>query len=194
VSAQDRMAGNGDENDQSGERRRPGLLRQAVEFVFMLGLAWVLALGVRTYVVEPYIVPTGSMIPTVIPGDTILGSKILLRFRAPAQGDIVMVADPEGKLPNLMKRVVAVGGQTVDIRDGKLLIDGVPQSEPYVQGAVTEPGPYPLPVAIPAGYVWLMGDNRGNSKDARWFGPQPASSVRAIAFFRYWPANRMGTP
>jgi signal peptidase I len=160
----------------------------------MLAVAWALAQVVRMFVIEPYVVPTGSMIPTVIPKDTILGSKILLRFRGPEPGDIVMVADPEGKLPNLMKRVIAVGGETVDIKDGRLLIDGAAQNEPYVAGAPTEPGPYPLPVTIPAGFVWLMGDNRTNSKDSRWFGPQPASSVRAIAFFRYWPLDRLGTP
>jgi signal peptidase I len=178
----------------SDERGRPGLLRQAVEFVIMLAVAWLLAQGVRMYLVEPYVVPTGSMIPTVIPKDTILGSKIVLRFRDPQVGDIVMVADPEGKLPNLMKRIIAIGGQTVDIRDDRVLIDGTPKDEPYTEGAPTQPGPYPMPVTVPAGYVWLMGDNRTNSKDSRWFGPQPASSVRAIAFFRYWPLDRIGTP
>jgi signal peptidase I len=196
VSPRDRdvQNGTGDGEASDQEARRPGFLRQTGEFAIMLAVAWALAQVVRMFVVEPYVVPTGSMIPTVIPKDTILGSKILLRFRGPEPGDIVMVADPEGKLPNLMKRVIAVGGETVDIKNGRLLIDGAAQNEPYVAGAPTEPGPYALPVTIPDGFVWLMGDNRTNSKDSRWFGPQPASSVRAIAFFRYWPLDRIGTP
>jgi signal peptidase I len=173
---------------------RSGFLRQTAEFAVMLAIAWALAQVVRMFLVEPYVVPTGSMIPTVIPRDTILGSKILLRFRQPEAGDIVMAADPEGKLPNIMKRVIAVGGQTVDIKGDRLLIDGQPKEEPYVAGAPTLPGPFPLPVTVPAGDVWLMGDNRTNSKDSRWFGPQPSSSIRAIAFFRYWPPDRIGTP
>jgi signal peptidase I len=153
----------------------------------MVATAFVLALAIKTWVVQPFIVPSGSLEPTIQVGERILVNKFIYRFHSPNRGDIVVFADPYGKLPALVKRVVAVGGDEVDIHDGKLWINGKEQDEPYTHGKPTEPGTVPMPLKVPAGYVFLMGDNRTNSGDARFFGPQPITKVEGEAFCIYWP-------
>jgi signal peptidase I len=170
-------------------------VRWLIETAVLVGLAFLLAQGIKTYVVQPYIVPTGSMIPTIELRDRVLAEKISYRFRDPRQGEIVVFQNPDSSDPVakiLIKRVIAVGGQTVDLADGKVYVDGQPLAEPYVHGKVSDPGTVPMPVEVPTGYVWLMGDNRPNSGDSRFFGPQPVSAVDGRAFFTYWPPSRMG--
>ena len=170
-------------------------VRWLLETAVLVGLAFLLAQGIKTFIVQPYIVPTGSMIPTIELKDRVLAEKISYRFREPEQGEIVVFENPDSSDPVakiLIKRVIAVGGQTVDLKDGKVYVDGEELSEPYVHGKVTDPGTVPLPIDIPPGYVWLMGDNRPNSGDSRFFGPQPTSAVDGRAFFTYWPPGRMG--
>ena len=94
------------------------------EFVLMLGAALLLAFLIRTFVIEPYRVPTGSMIPTIEIGDQVIVNKFVFRFRDPHQGDIVILDDPTHATPMLIKRVIAVGGQTVDVKEGKVWVDG----------------------------------------------------------------------
>jgi signal peptidase I len=154
-------------------------------------LAFALASGIRTFVVQPYVIPTGSMIPTIEIGERVLANKFVYRFSTPQPGDVVVFDDPTGTVPTLIKRVVAVGGQTIDILDGAVYVDGKKLDEPYTYGKQTEAGDVLLPLKIPEGEVWLMGDNRTNSHDARWFGAQPASIIKGKAFLRYWPLNRI---
>jgi signal peptidase I len=113
-------------------------------------------------------------------------------MREPEAGDIVVFDDPSGQHPQLIKRVIAVGGQTVDVREGTVYVDGKALDEAYTHGKPSEPGSVPLPTAVPEGYVWLMGDNRPESGDSRFFGPQPIESVRGRAFWTYWPLSRFG--
>lgn len=168
----------------------PSFVRWLGELVLMVVLAFALATGIRTYVIQPYVIPTGSMIPTIGIGERVLANKFIYRFGTPQVGDVVVFDDPTGTVPTLIKRVVAIGGQTIDIHDGAVYIDGVKLDEPYTHGKPTEPGDVILPLKIPEGQVWLMGDNRTNSHDARWFGAQPAKIIHGRAFVRYWPLNR----
>lgn len=186
--------GTDDSEPKTDEEREeaPSAGRQLIELVITLALAFLLAMLVRTFVVEPFVIPTGSMIPTIMERDQVLVNKFIFRFRPPQAGDIVVLDDPTGQTPALIKRVIAVGGQTVDVHDGKVWVDGVALNEPYTHGQPSEPGPYVLPVKIPAGDVWVMGDNRTMSKDSRWIGPQPITGVRGDAFMKYWPPNRIG--
>ena len=180
--------------DRNGtaDKEQQSTLRWIIETVVLVGLAFLLAQGIKTFIVQPYIIPTGSMIPTIELKDRILAEKISYRFREPKVGEIVVFDDPTGQHPKLIKRIIALGGQTVDIRDGKVFVDGNELSEPYVHGKVTDVGTVPMPVQIPEGYVWLMGDNRPNSGDARYFGPQPVTGIDGRAFFTYWPPGRIG--
>jgi signal peptidase I len=166
-----------------------GFGRWLLELVAMVTLAFVLALAIKTWVVQPFIVPSGSLEPTIMVGDRVLVNKFIYRFRQPGRGEIVVFSDPAGKLPALIKRVVAVGGDTVDIKDGKLWLNGHALDEPYIHGKPTIPGTVAMPVTIPKGYVFLMGDNRTNSGDARYFGPQPITHIEGEAFCTYWPIS-----
>lgn len=178
--------------EEEEEEPKRSLLSSAFEFVVMVVLAFALAQVVRTFIVEPFIVPSGSMLPTIQLGDQLLVNKFIYRFEHPKYGDVVVLDDPTGETPMLIKRVIGVGGQTVDIREGKVWIDGKALTEPYTHGKPSVPGPVHTPIKLASDEVWVMGDNRTQSKDARWFGPQPYSSVHGKAFIVYWPLKRMG--
>jgi signal peptidase I len=178
-------------NQPEPERSGSGFGRWLVETAVMIALAFLLAQGVKTFIVQPFVIPTGSMEPTIMTGDRVLAEKISKRFRAPAQGDIVVFDDPTAHHPQLIKRVIAVGGQTVDIQDGKVIVDGVALDEPYIHGKTSDPGTVPLPITLAPNEVWLMGDNRPNSGDSRFMGPISVSTVHGRAFAIYWPLNRI---
>ncbi len=169
-----------------------GFGRWLLETAVMVALAFLLAQGIKTFVVQPFVIPTGSMEPTIMIDDRVLAEKISYRFTDPKVGDVVVFEDPAGVFPQLIKRVIAVEGQEVDIKDGRVLIDGEALAEPYIQSKKTEPSSMALPIRIPEGHVWLMGDNRPNSQDSRVFGPQPVTSVKGRAFGIYWPVKHIG--
>lgn len=170
----------------------PSFLRWMGELVAMVALAFLLATVIRTFVVQPYVVPSGSMIPAIEIGDRVLANKFIYRFRDPEIGDIVVLDDPTGTVPTLIKRVIATEGQIVDLDEGTVTVDGKPLDEPYTFGKPSEPQTVPMPYTVPSDAVWLMGDNRTNSQDSRYFGAVPLSEVRGQAFWRFWPLDRIG--
>ena len=178
-----------------------GLLPAWLDFLLTLALAVVLALLVRRYVAETYAIPSGSMIETIQVGDRVLGEKLSLRWKQPEPGEIITFADPEDPATTLIKRVVATEGQVVDLRDGFVYVDGVMLSEPYTCGQpsnvlnghaaiLTENVAFPY--QVPAGHLWVMGDNRTNSLDSRYFGAIPVASVTSRAVCIYWPLDNIG--
>ena len=165
--------------------------------------AVIVVLLVRQFVIEPFTVPTGSMEPTVVPHESVLAEKITLAFGGSVHdGDIIVLENPEGSQSDarfLLKRVVATGGETVGIKNGRLYVDGKLRKEPYVKGR-TEPleehlkiVPDDYPYTVPDGYIWVMGDNREDSADSRYFGAVASDSVIGIVVARYWPVSRAGT-
>jgi signal peptidase I len=183
---------------QEDSAPRMGALRQIVEFALTLILAYFIAQGVRAWVIQPFVVPTGSMLPTIQLSDQVLANMFVYRFSTPQRGDVVVLDDPDGKVDTLIKRVIAVGGQTVDLQQGQVIVDDKVLSEPYTHGLPSDPieradaKNIKYPITIPAGYIWVMGDNRTSSQDARYFGPVPLTSVHGKAFFIYWPWARIG--
>jgi signal peptidase I len=174
-------------------------MRQIIEFVLTIAVAFALAQAVRTWVVQPYVVPTGSMLPTIQLHDQVLANKFTYFFDSPIAGQIVVFDNPIAGHPveedTLIKRVIAVGGQSVDLQGGKVIVDGKALAEPYTYGQPSDPldgSAVTFPLTIPHGYIWVMGDNRTQSEDSRWFGPVPVSSVHGRAFFVYWPLSRFG--
>jgi len=176
-------------------------LRGAFEWIAVIAIALVATFLIRTFVVEPFVVPTGSMEDTIEIGDQILAQKVSLELGQPVkQGDIVVFHNPDGTSEHdvLVKRVIATAGQTVDLQDGKVVVDGQALDEDYTTGmswplSVQAPGAQvSYPYTVPDGCVWVMGDNRENSADSRYFGPVDRSDLIAVALVRYWPLNRIG--
>jgi signal peptidase I len=168
-----------------------GFLRWLAELVVLVVIAFLLAMGIKQFVVQPFVIPSGSMEPTLQVGDRVLVNKFVYRFAQPSPGDVVVFLSPESSSVDYIKRVIAVGGQTVEVRDGVVYVDGRAKVEPYVDTRVKDTYTSEKPVKVPAGYVWLMGDNRTNSRDSRYFGARPASDLLGRAFLIYWPVSRV---
>lgn len=176
--------------------------RDFIELVAFAGLAFVVALLVRAYVAEPFIIPSASMTDTLMVGDRLVGEKLTYRSSSPQAGDIVTFKDPDDPSLTLIKRVVATEGQTVNLVDGKVYVDGTELSEDYTDGKPSYPLPaqssllssaITYPYTVPAGHIWVMGDNRTNSQDSRYFGAIPVSNVTSKAVFVFWPPEHVGT-
>ncbi len=192
------------ESDHAAYQQRPrqsaGILRTLLSVIGLVAMVLVLSWGLRTFVFQAYEIPSGSMEETIKPGDMVFSEKITYYSSDPAPGDIVTFEDPDpdhaGRI--LIKRVIAVGGQVVDLRDGRVYVDDVLQDEPYTRG---EPS-FPLtslpgttvdyPYTVPEGSLWVMGDNRTNSQDSRYFGAIAERSVTGKAIFIYWPLTDVG--
>lgn len=181
---------------------RRGIFSTIAEWVGVFLIAFAVFALIRTFVLSPFTVPTGSMEPTIQVGDTIFAQKLMLNLGHDVEdGQIVVFENPVAGTEHdiLVKRVIAQSGQTVDLIDGVVYIDGSPLDEPYAQGSSYElvtqaPGvEVSFPYTVPDGYIWVMGDNRENSADSRYFGPVPKENLIGIAFFRYWPIDRIGT-
>ena len=180
---------------------RRGFLSGLIEWIVIFIIACAVMLFLRAFVVENYYVPTGSMEPTIMVGDQVLGQKVTLELGQEVEpGQIVVFANPtvDAEHDILVKRVIATAGQTVDLVDGRVVVDGQVLDEPYAQGeswplASQAPGTIvSFPYTVPEGCVWVMGDNRENSADSRYFGAVEQQDLIGVAVLRYWPLNRFG--
>lgn len=177
-----------------GSKKKTSPFRLIVEVIIIVFVAIGLATVFTRYVMQPYEIPSASMEHTIEIGDRVFSEKVSYLFGDPKQGDIITFTDPSDPNRVLIKRVIATAGQTVDLVDGDLYVDGVLMDEPYTNG---EPS-YDLhsdiryPYTVPEGYVWVMGDNRTNSADSRAFGPVSLDSVTGRAVVKYWPLERIG--
>ena len=160
-------------------------------------IALLLAFLIRVFIAEPRYIPSESMFPTLETGDRLVIEKIDYKFHSPVKGDIV-VFQPPAKLRLLgydknqafIKRAIAIEGETVEIKDGVVYINNEPQSEDYIAA----PPKYDLlPVTVPEGKLFVMGDNRNNSNDSHVWGFLPIENVIGHAVFRFWPFERIGT-
>jgi signal peptidase I len=165
--------------------------RWLLEFVVLVGLAFVLALLIRTFVVQPFFIPTSSMAQTLEVGDRVLVNKFVYRFASPSPGDIVVFDAPGDPDTDLIKRVVAIEGQTVEIVNGRVFVDGVAVDEPYLNPNGVDTWSMAEPFLVPDDHVWVMGDNRANSSDSRVFGSLHESAILGEAFAIYWPLSSL---
>lgn len=160
-----------------------------IETAVLVAVAFVFAMLVRTTIAEAYEVPTPSMVPTIQVNDRIIAEKVTPHFGRLERGDIVVIKAPNGGRIPYVKRVIAVAGQTVDVRDGAVWVDGVRLTEPYTHGLPSLPETVRLPITVPADHIWVMGDNRTNSGDSRAFGAVPVATVIGRGIAVYWPPS-----
>lgn len=160
-------------------------------WVGWLAAALLLSFGIRSTIVQAYLIPSASMETTLQIDDHLLVGKRLLDLNGINEGDIIVFERPptfDAISDELIKRVVGVGGDVVQARGGVVHVNGRPLVEPYVSSSTDDFGP----VQVPTGYLFVMGDNRTQSADSRVFGPIPESSVVGSAFARTWPLSRIG--
>jgi signal peptidase I len=155
------------------------------------------ALGIRQFLLEARYIPSGSMLPTLQLQDRVLVEKLRPRLHRPLPpGTIVVFHAPPalvaaGYDPGaaLIKRVVAVAGDRVEVKEGRLWRNGIPAEPDWAR----EPMDYALePLVVPAGQVLVLGDNRNASLDSHLWGPLPDSDLIGTAIWRYWPLARFG--
>jgi signal peptidase I len=162
------------------------------EWAKSIGLALLLAFVIRTAVVEAFVIPSGSMEPTLQIGDRLLGNKFWFWFADPHRQDIVIFSPPASAhlaAGALIKRVIAVEGDVVEVRDGHVFVNNTPVVEPYLK----EQPQYTLPpTRVPPDMLFVLGDNRNASYDSHAWGFVPRNLLKAKAFVRYWPLSRVG--
>ncbi|MDQ2754456.1 MAG: signal peptidase I [Actinomycetota bacterium] len=178
--------------------------RVALEWVVIVVAAIVIAVVVRSFLFQPFYIPSGSMEPTLKVGDRLLVNKLSYDVHGVHRGDIVVFArppnDPSPGIKDLIKRVVGLPGETLQGKAGAVYINGHPLAEPYLphgRADYASPDSFPAafpPTIIPPGDYFMMGDNRANSEDSRYFGPVPEKLFVGRAFFRVWPLSNIGTP
>ncbi len=173
--------------EQSPEVQGASLL----DLLLILVLALIFMFGVvRPFVVEPLYIPSESMSPTLEPGDRVIAAKFVYRLGDPHRGDLAVLRNPENKDEDLIKRVVGLPGDAVEVRDGVLYVNGERNEEPYVNYRLTD-STFFGPEKVPQGHVFVMGDNRSNSRDSRDFGPVPEKDLLGKAVVRFWPLSRL---
>jgi signal peptidase I len=200
-------------------RKKKSPLGSLIEFVITVAVAVGLAILIQAFVVKPYRIPSPSMVPTLEIGQRVLANRLISH---PSVGDVVVFHPPHGADPanpvcgsssegeghpeacdvptqaestqTFIKRVVAGPGDRISIVDGHVIRNGVRENASYIQPCLdTSFCNFPKPITIPPGHYFMMGDNRGESDDSRFWGPVPDKWIIGVAFFTYWPPDRIGT-
>ncbi|PIV39209.1 MAG: signal peptidase I [Candidatus Omnitrophica bacterium CG02_land_8_20_14_3_00__42_8] len=167
------------------------------EWIEPIIIAVILALIIRTFVVQAFKIPTGSMRPTLIEGDRILVSKFIYKFREPKRGEVIVFISPEDKKKDFIKRLVGLPNENIQLSNGAILVNNAPVEECpllkkqyyYNRGDF---GAERQIVTIPNDAYYVLGDNSLSSRDSRYWGFMPKKFLLGKAFLIYWPPNRIG--
>ncbi len=205
------------ERERHDRRKDVGFLAFVRELPVLVILAFVLALVIKTFLVQAFYIPSASMEPTLMPGDRVLVNKVVYNLHEPRRGDVIVFENPH-PLPepkrnpisaflnwlteglgfsrppeeDFIKRVIGLPGETVEYKNGVVSIDGRPLDEPYLRGLKEDTRAYG-PTRVPEGQLLVMGDNRLNSNDSRFgLGFIPIDRVVGKAFVVIWPPSRVG--
>ena len=205
---------------KTAKKRSKSTTSSIVELVLIIAVALGLALGIQAFIVKPYRIPSGSMEPTLAVGQRVLVNRIGMDFSDPHVGEIVVFHPPKdaehqicGPVPhvislggaacampepaqsnvNFIKRIVGGPGDEISIVEGHVIRNGKREGDAYIKpcGASQECN-FPTPIKIPPGHWFMMGDNRGESDDSRFWGPVPTGWIIGGAFATYWPIDRIG--
>lgn len=166
-----------------------------VEIVKTLVSAGILAFGIRTFVAEARYIPSSSMEPTLEINDRLIIEKVSYRLHSPKRGDVVVFSPTETLKAQdfkdaFIKRVIGLPGDTVEVKQGKVFVNGKALTEDYIEA----PPDYQFtPVKVPEDQYWVLGDNRNNSYDSHYWGFVPRQNLIGRAMVRFWPLNRLGS-
>lgn len=190
---------------EKGPQAKHGRRQAIVEWAVIVIVALVAALLIKTFAIQAFFIPSPSMVPTLQIGDRVLVNKLAYDFHSVHEGDVIVFRRPPGdasaNIDDLIKRVIGLPGQKISVANCRVYIDGKQLAQPYLphgwQDAsspycTTWPGVLPNPYTVPAGDFFVMGDNRKDSYDSRYWGPLPDSYIVGRAFVRIWPFSRLG--
>jgi len=190
-----------------------GFFKEAWDWIKSIIIALIIALLIRGFIFEPVEVNGNSMEDTLFNGQRLIVYKLGYSFSPPERGDIVVVKVQEGSarylpllekvpvlkkiIPDLreidyIKRVIGVPGDKIEIKDGKVFVNGVEIEEPYIKGSTYENGMV-FPITVEQGKLFVMGDNRQNSHDSRQMGQISIDRIKGKAILRIWPLEDFGT-
>ncbi len=159
------------------------------DVVSIIVVALILAVFIRTFIVETYVVQGPSMMPTLKDGERLLVNKLAYRFSKPKHGDVIVFRYPLDPSKDYIKRVIGIEGDVIEIRTGRVYRNGQIVEEPYV----FYPGLFNMSsFVVPPGTVFVMGDNRQNSEDSRSFGPVELRLIKGRASIVIWPFKFAG--
>ena len=177
------------------------------EWIESILIAFLLAMFIRTFFIQAFKIPSGSMRMTLIEGDRLMVNKLrygpnipftktrIPGYSKPERGDIIVFIFPGTPKKDFIKRLIAFGGETVEIKFGDIYIDGKPVDDERIKNIFyynAEPyGLAGVPTKVPEGFVFVLGDNSRSSQDSPYWGFVPESNVIGRAEFIYWPFNRM---
>jgi signal peptidase I len=184
-----------------GPKREQGIGETVESLLF----AWVVVfLVIRPFFYEPFSIPSASMHDTLMEGDRIIVNKYDYRLHSPQRGDVIVFKSPPEARENevdFVKRLIGLPGDTINIEDGKVIVNGVPLKEPYLPERMAEPpdsGSYSqdpasphLPYHVPPRHYLMMGDNRNNSLDSRFWGYLDEKRIKGHAVAIFWPPSRI---
>lgn len=174
------------------KKESPSWIRETVETIV---IALVLAFLIRTFIVETFWIPSGSMEPTLMVGDRIMAYKLLYGINRVKRGDIIIFKFPLDPKKDFVKRVIGLPGDVIEIKEKEVYVNGKKLIEPYVVHSDNWDTGFPRdeygPVKIPPESLFVLGDNRDSSEDSRYWGYVPKENIIGKAFLIYWPPWRI---
>ena len=162
------------------------------EYLDSFIVAGVMAILIITYVARSFYIPSESMLPTLKVNDYILVNRFVYKMAQPSRGEIIVFHPPHVKDPantDFIKRVVALENDVVEVANGVLYLNGIPQDEPFIKEPIEADFPA---YRVPKGHIFVMGDTRNHSDDSRYWSPLPLENIVGKAFVIFWPVSRVG--
>lgn len=181
---------------EAGDKVESKIARKTKEWLKDLAIALIIALVIRTFFIQAFRIPSESMVPTLLVGDHLLVEKITYRFREPKRGEIIVFKFPLDESKDYIKRVIGLPGDTIEVRGKEVYLNGKRIDEPYavhldpnVIPREISPRDFFGPVKVPKDSYFVMGDNRDNSFDSRFWGFVPRRNIVGKALIIYFSIN-----